>query len=608
MKRSSVALIVVGLVGVGLLTALPLVMVMSVMGGSADTSGSCTQPGAGTVLADAPAGYKLSPRQLEIASIVIGIGRKSGHQDRAILVALAVASQESRFQNYANDGLGDDLTSDQRGIQASLQLPHDAVGSDHGSLGVFQQQWPWWGTMRDLMDPATATERFYAALHKVPGWELMEIGAAGQAVQRSAHPDAYDDDVDLARRLLAAAQGADTVTQTAYYGSTADCAFTVFNGEVVMPIAGSNYVDSESFGQRGSRRITTHTGTDFSAPCGTTVVASTGGRVTVRTDQAWSGRWLVTLDSGQGGVETWYAHMQAVDVVTGDMVSPGQPIGLVGTEGNSTGCHLHFEVRPGGGEPVNPTVWLAENVGGTVPVSGTTASASAVVMTANLPHSLSDASFASRVSQLLETGPDVVLLQEVQYRDLVGIATRSGGEWGVFHPPGPKGHNAILWDRGRFQVTRKGLEFGVDVVRFKRWLPWALLESEAGTLPVMNIHLPTNASKDSFMADRYRAMTRRYLEIISEFNAAGLPPVVGGDWNHPLHQAREPWSPVPQLKKVGMTTNWQHGRPCTGTSARNGRIDGFAYNAGYVAVVDQGCLDRGPSDHRPVWIAVKPAE
>ena len=48
----------------------------------------------------------------------------------------------SEFRNYANDGVGADLEADQQGIEASMELPHDAVGTDHGSLGVFQQQWP----------------------------------------------------------------------------------------------------------------------------------------------------------------------------------------------------------------------------------------------------------------------------------------------------------------------------------------------------------------------------------------------------------------------------------------------------------------------------------
>ena len=62
-----------------------------------------------------------------------GEGRRAG----------AVAHDESGSRVYANDGRGTDLAPEQAGIERSRVLPHDAVGTDHGSLGVFQQQWPW---------------------------------------------------------------------------------------------------------------------------------------------------------------------------------------------------------------------------------------------------------------------------------------------------------------------------------------------------------------------------------------------------------------------------------------------------------------------------------
>jgi murein DD-endopeptidase MepM/ murein hydrolase activator NlpD len=64
----------------------------------------------------------------------------------------------------------------------------------------------------------------------------------------------------------------------------------------------------------------------------------------------------------EGGLTTWYAHMQALLVEHGDEVEAGEPVGLVGSEGNSTGCHLHFEVHPSGGgiyeDNVDPAAWL----------------------------------------------------------------------------------------------------------------------------------------------------------------------------------------------------------------------------------------------------------
>jgi murein DD-endopeptidase MepM/ murein hydrolase activator NlpD len=128
---------------------------------------------------------------------------------------------------------------------------------------------------------------------------------------------------------------------------------------VVPPLPATAYYYSQSnFGNCGSLWSNCHTGNDFSASCGTPVLASNRGTVNIRTDQPWSGNWLVEV-WGRDGVVTWYAHMQSVHVYDGQTVAAGQQIGSVGTLGNSTGCHLHFEVRPGGGSPIDPVSWLA---------------------------------------------------------------------------------------------------------------------------------------------------------------------------------------------------------------------------------------------------------
>jgi peptidoglycan DL-endopeptidase CwlO len=130
---------------------------------------------------------------------------------------------------------------------------------------------------------------------------------------------------------------------------------------VVLPLAPTAYYfNQDNFGNCGSYWSNCHTGTDFSTSCGTPVLASNSGTVNIRTDQAWSGIWLVQI-YGYGGTVTWYAHMQSIRVVDGQRVAAGQQIGTVGTLGNSTGCHLHFEVRPGGGSPIDPTAWLARH-------------------------------------------------------------------------------------------------------------------------------------------------------------------------------------------------------------------------------------------------------
>lgn len=102
-----------------------------------------------------------------------------------------------------------------------------------------------------------------------------------------------------------------------------------------------------------------HTGTDYPGNgCGTPIYAAAAGSVKI-TYPSWSGV-LVAIDHG-GGVVTQYGHMYGNDIVvkSGDHVVAGQQIGLMGTNGWSTGCHLHFEVKVNGGF-VNPANFLAD--------------------------------------------------------------------------------------------------------------------------------------------------------------------------------------------------------------------------------------------------------
>jgi hypothetical protein len=99
-----------------------------------------------------------------------------------------------------------------------------------------------------------------------------------------------------------------------------------------------------------------HTGIDLAAPMGTPVHAALDGTSHVIASTTGYGLHVL-LDSG-GGLTTLYAHLQSVDVHDGDEVSAGDLIGEVGSSGNSTGPHLHFEVRRDG-IPEDPTLDVA---------------------------------------------------------------------------------------------------------------------------------------------------------------------------------------------------------------------------------------------------------
>ena len=101
-----------------------------------------------------------------------------------------------------------------------------------------------------------------------------------------------------------------------------------------------------------------HTGLDIAAPNGTPILAVTDGVVTHASPMGTYGN-LVIVSHGNG-VETYYAHCSKILVSVGQQVSSGDKIALVGSTGNSTGPHLHLEVRING-QPVNPQKYLYRN-------------------------------------------------------------------------------------------------------------------------------------------------------------------------------------------------------------------------------------------------------
>ena len=95
-----------------------------------------------------------------------------------------------------------------------------------------------------------------------------------------------------------------------------------------------------------------HTGLDFNGDTGDPIMSVANGIVTsVGYDGSYGNKTVVTLEDG---TEIWYCHQNAYGVNVGDVVQAGEVIGEIGTTGNVTGSHLHLEVRPGGGDPVDP--------------------------------------------------------------------------------------------------------------------------------------------------------------------------------------------------------------------------------------------------------------
>ena len=184
---------------------------------------------------------------------------------------------------------------------------------------------------------------------------------AAQRVQRSAYPDAYADDEPLARRLLADLDRATQRAGVIISAASTSCSRRRRHRQSPCPSRELRVCDQENLGNSGSAWSSSHTGTDLSVACGTPVLAATAG--TIVFDRPALGRTL----AGPGlhrprPVEHLVRPPAAALTVADGHVASGQQIGEVGDLGNSTGCHLHFEVHPRGTiygpDNTNPTTWL----------------------------------------------------------------------------------------------------------------------------------------------------------------------------------------------------------------------------------------------------------
>ncbi|MGW1025174.1 M23 family metallopeptidase [Streptomyces sp. NPDC002577] len=202
------------------------------------------------------------------------------------------------------------------------------------------------------------------ATSRVPGSSLLRTRAAVVAVSLGASA------------LLGAgvAAAADTgVTATALSKTTAASVAAQADAQAkkaggwVLPV--KHYSLSASFAQAGGMWAHKHSGQDFAVPSGTPVAAASSGTV-VKAGSNGAGDGpaygnAIVIKHGNG-TYSQYAHLSKINVRIGQAVKAGQNIALSGNTGNSSGPHLHFEIRttPNYGSAVNPVTFLrAHGVG-----------------------------------------------------------------------------------------------------------------------------------------------------------------------------------------------------------------------------------------------------
>lgn len=158
----------------------------------------------------------LNEYQVKNAASIVAVGQQMGIPENGLVIALMTALQESTLKMYAN-----------KTVPGSLGYPHDAVGQDHDSLGLFQQRpTAGWGSIAELMDAEYNAKAFFGGPNgpnkgspaglldnrqwgdmPAGSWESLPLGVAAQRVQVSAFPDAYDKWEPVAKGLVAAVSG-----------------------------------------------------------------------------------------------------------------------------------------------------------------------------------------------------------------------------------------------------------------------------------------------------------------------------------------------------------------------------------------------------------------
>ena len=277
----------------------------------------------------------------------------------------AAASAEQRLAATANTPEAEQQIRSYLGLSATAALPPAFVYTVERGDTV--------GKLASRFGLQEATIRFNN--FEIYDPDLLEIGATVHLPVR----DGVIYVVQGGDNLTAVSQNydADVEATVAFAGNGLRSADEIWVGQTLLLVGGSASVASASFVGEWSMpsfgwpmavtQISTyfgaprwnsygyHTGVDWPAPYGTLIGSTAGGVVSFAGWDGGYGYW-VEVDHG-GGVRSRYAHLSEIFVGVAEWLEAGSLIGGVGTSGNSSGAHLHFEIIMNG-QPVDPYRWL----------------------------------------------------------------------------------------------------------------------------------------------------------------------------------------------------------------------------------------------------------
>ncbi|HEY0694299.1 MAG TPA: M23 family metallopeptidase [Kribbella sp.] len=286
-----------------------------------------------------------------------------------LTAALAAAAGTAAFSLNQAPAITPTANSSKPGTITTARINRSALGSRDASRAALTLD----STRKKQADSAAQASAAKLAAsqtlsaRRAVALQAAKAAAAAKAAKEQAEQEAATVAQQQAKQEAAtvaqqqAKQEAATVAQQQAKQTAAAAAkkktaeqVSISTTAIMLPVHA--YTLTARFGQAGGRWSHFHTGLDFAAPIGTPIQSVMAGRVIFAAFAGAYGRQVQVRH--YDGTVTSYSHMSAFSVSVGQAVRAGGQVGAVGVTGNTTGPHVHLEVRPGGGAPIDPEPWL----------------------------------------------------------------------------------------------------------------------------------------------------------------------------------------------------------------------------------------------------------
>jgi murein DD-endopeptidase MepM/ murein hydrolase activator NlpD len=271
-----------------------------------------------------------------------------------LTAALAAAAGTTAFSLNQAPAITPTASSSKPGTITTARINRSALGSRDASRAALTLD----STRKKQADSAAqARAAELAASQTLSARRAVALQAAkAAAAAKAAKEQAQQEAATVAQQDAAKEQAQQQAKQKAAAAAEKKTAeqVSISTTAIVLPV--HTYTLTARFGQAGGRWSHFHTGLDFAAPIGTPIHSVMAGKVIFAAFAGAYGRQVQVRH--YDGTVTSYSHMSAFSVSVGQVVRAGGQVGAIGVTGNTTGPHVHFEVHPGGGAPIDPEPWL----------------------------------------------------------------------------------------------------------------------------------------------------------------------------------------------------------------------------------------------------------